>query len=655
MSLNYVHPINATGLILDEENCKAFDITHHLNAHIYGDIYVSKQFNKKRAVTYSFIVEELYFGASQALEIPLINRKKYNINNITVSYVIGPMIPELSFEDVVNATKIYEGQTSENYIKVDIASLISGLNIETDFMITFIVQSDADIRQRIGAYVLEENLENVSVKVYSSDSSSTTYSLRRTVEDETAELTDAERFVDKYYTSWEEDILNSDITVRDYDKYQVSTNYELGLIDNKVTNEQTTLDIYLDETLETKEVVYNDYGSIVDDTKKQLATGYFYTTIVNGRAWVVDPDGYLNVIKNVMFPLPRLNTPDANRISSDTIEAYNNDEWKNKTELNMKALAFNTYEQYYNLINNNEFTYNMNVISKFPLLHSWAQVRGLNGEEAFALRNIFDDHFKFKLKWKIEKVIFENDAHKDSHIVAYMLDNEPRFSRDDLITCIVTTDSNMLYRKEAALRWLFKRFNLDNISISDITDQMCDEFISFEFYIYSKIITELIRAVDNNHMIFSPALQWYKFSTARGFLSNNDNFFKVLNKFYDAVVLTHYSTYDMLNEGIDGLKLNIPVFLNEFSMKSFSEEEFINKLAGPIVNTQEDRGRYYEHIALQCINNNNCIGYSWYQYSDIATEEGTINRGIVDNNNDIYEGLGTHMRKINTNAEGLRV
>ena len=652
MSLNYIHPINSSALLIDEDKKYVSDITSYLNAHIYGDIYISLDSRKRRTATYSFLLQEIINGTAQTLEIPLVNRKRHNVN-VKISYVISDMIPEIKFNDLENMLTIFEGTTSENYVKVDVSSVISKCNIETDFMITFLVQSNAEISQQIGAYILEENLENVSIKI-NSNSGATTYSLRGNSNEETLELTDAEKFVDKYYDSWIEDIINAPLVCRSYEKHEVELNQQLNLTDNKSKNIYTSMSIHVEKDIEEIPVVYNEYGSIIDDTTKQPATGYFHTTLVGDRAWVVDPEGYLNIVKNVAFPLPRLNTPHPNQISAGIINDYDNEEWTTATENNMKALAFNTYEQYYDLINNNNFAYNMNVISKFPLLHSWAVHQNLQGEEAFALRNIFDPHFKFKLKWKIEKVIFENDVHKDPHVLAYILDNEPRFSKDDLLACILTTDTELSYRKSAALRWLNNRFNLTSVGISDITDDMCDEFLSFEFYVYSKVITDIIRGVDNNHMIFSPALQWYKFSEARGFLKDNDNFFKVLNKFYDAVVLTHYSTYDILNDGIDKLKLNIPVFLNEFSMKSLSDKNFINKMAGPVVNTQDERGQYYEHIATQCIKNKNCIGYTWYQYSDIVTSEGLINRGIVDQNNNIYEDLGKHMCKINTNAEALR-
>lgn len=208
---------------------------------------------------------------------------------------------------------------------------------------------------------------------------------------------------------------------------------------------------------------------------------------------------------------------------------------------------------------------------------------------------------------------------------------------------------------KAAEVWLKNRLNNEDISIVDITEELNDEFLSFEFYVYSKIITDEIKAMDTNHMIFSPALQWYKFSEHKGFLQNNDNFFKVLNKFYDAMAFTHYSTYDIFNEGLNNLKLNIPVFLNEFSLKGLDKPEFEDVLAGPAVATQKERAKYFEFIASQCLKHKNCIGYTWYQYSDIAlTNGGIVNRGIVDPDGNPYPELYESMKKINSNAELLQ-
>lgn len=64
--------------------------------------------------------------------------------------------------------------------------------------------------------------------------------------------------------------------------------------------------------------------------------------------------------------------------------------------------------------------------------------------------------------------------------------------------------------------------------------------------------------------------------------------------------------------------------------------------------------KYFEFIATQCLRHNNCIGYTWYQYSDIVLPEGTVNRGIVDSDGNPYPELYESMKKVNSNAELLQ-
>ena len=139
MSLNYVNPINAAPLIILNDKRAVENIASYINPHISGDIIICKNNDEKRAVAYSWIIEEICVGAYPTLEIPIVNRKKYSIENLTVSYIISNMIPDFTFEEVMSSEVIYQGTISENYIKLDLSSILSKVNIETDFMITFIV------------------------------------------------------------------------------------------------------------------------------------------------------------------------------------------------------------------------------------------------------------------------------------------------------------------------------------------------------------------------------------------------------------------------------------------------------------------------------------------------------------------------------------
>lgn len=653
MSIKNVHPLRASTFSLYTSKPElTYTDTAQLYATAGGDIFLLKEGDRQRYVAYEFDLIEAFAGENQKIEIPLINRKRNAIKGLKISYVLSNEFGYvLNKNDVINSTVIYNATIVANCVSVDIAELLANCDIDNNCAITFIVSADISQADGIAVFVAERNLENVRINLEAMDMA--TFGMRPGAEEsEIEEPSEVELFIVEQYDAWKEEILDTELTVRDYEKYNVTANDSINFV---MRNAPVKMELPVElPAVETTAVTYNQYGSVINEETRQEATGYFYTKVINGSYRVIDPEGYVHTIKNVMFPLPTLNTPNAIQIKEDTIEQYDTEDWKNATAEVLTNAEFNCYEQYYNLITEGKFTYdNLNCISKFPILDSWAREFDLKGLERAKLCNILHPKFKDRAHFKVKQILVKEPQHANN-VVAYTLDNEPYFDKDDLINCLYTNDEKLAYRKEAAEVWLKCRLDSAYASVADVTDELCAEFISFEFYIYSKFINAEIRALDENHMIFSPAMQWYKFSAARGFLGENDNFFKVINKYYDALAITHYSTYDVLNEGIDDLKLDIPVFLNEFSIKSLDRLEYVDAMAGPCVGNQADRAKYFEHVATQCLKNKNCIGYTWYQYSDIVNPAGVINRGIVDTNGDVYAELYASMKKINSNAETLQ-
>lgn len=654
MSIKNVYPVSArTFTLFSNKDDLAYTNIENIYSTAGGDIFFSKENNRQRYVYYEFDLVDAFSGTNQKIDIPLVNKNRNTVKNATLSYVLKDSFGSiLNKEEILNSTLVTKQDITGNCLSVDVSAIFNDVDVETYASIIFILTSDAAHADNIALFVAERNLKNIRINMEDFGGASTMSLRGGAVGGESNEPTEVELFINEHYYGWYEDILSMPLNVRDYKKYTVKTNDTVKFVSE---NFQTSMELPVETAKKFyhKNVEYNQYGSIKNEKTKQAATGYFYTKVIDGRYRVIDPEGYVHTIKNVMFPLPALTSNDAIRITDDVVNAYNTNAWKNKVKKNLLDADFNCYEQYYNLINEGKFTYDgLNVISKFPILDSWAREFGLQGKERMSICNILHPKFKERAHFKVKQIMIK-EPQQGANVLAYTLDNEPYFDKDDLITCFYTQDEVLGYRQEAAIAWLKNRLEKENVSGADITDELCAEFLSFEFYVYSKIITDEISAMNDNHMVFTPAMQWFKFSTARGFLGDNENFFKVLNKFYDALALTHYSTYDDFNEGVDSLKLNIPVFLNEFSMKALNKEGFIDALAGPSTATQEDRAKYFEHISCEAIKNRNVIGYTWYQYSDIESPRGTINRGIVDKDGNIYTELYDSMKKINSNTEEI--
>lgn len=651
MSVKKIHPLKSYIINHNNDNVTVIN-TNRMCAKSDGDICLSKNNNMYTSIAYTFNLIDVFAGEEQKIQIPIFNKKKINIHNLNLKYFISTSCDNIPTEqETKNAKTIYKQDVSTICLTVSLVDILKECNIDQYEAITFIISADVDQADGIAVFASVRNLLNVSIKLNGLDAAP--MMLRgRAIENNSSEI---ENFIFEMAQLWKEEILDTPLVVREYAKRNTVFNDKITFVSPGIKI-KTDFDIEKPE-LSTKEKYYNNFGSEINENTRQEATGYFYTKVINGKYRVVDPEGYLNTIKNVATPLPELDTPNSIQVNGtkrDYVEIYNTENWTQKTQDVMMGADFNCYEHYYSLITENRFCYNkMNIISKFPILDSWARELKLDNREQAKLCNILHPKFVERVNFKVKQILAK-EVQRKNNVLAYTLDNEPIFEKEDLINCLCTQSNQLQYRNEAAEAWLKFRLGTDDVSIADVTDELCDEFISFEFYVYSKIIVDKIKSIDSNHMIFSPAIQWVKFSQKYGYLLNNDNFFKVLNKFYDALSFTHYSTYDTLNEGLDLLKLNIPVFLNEFSMKALDGPRSRNLLAGPAVETQEERAKYFEFIATQCLRHNNCIGYTWYQYSDIVLPEGTVNRGIVDSDGNPYPELYESMKKINSNAELLQ-
>ena len=85
-----------------------------------------------------------------------------------------------------------------------------------------------------------------------------------------------------------------------------------------------------------KAIPFNIYGSRTD--KKTKATGFFRTELINGRWWIVDPEGYLNICRAVNDIQPGKGTISKNVFAS----RYENNTtaWMSSTMDDLKGIGF---------------------------------------------------------------------------------------------------------------------------------------------------------------------------------------------------------------------------------------------------------------------------------------------------------------------------
>ena len=82
--------------------------------------------------------------------------------------------------------------------------------------------------------------------------------------------------------------------------------------------------------------------------------------------------------------------------------------------------------------------------------------------------------------------------------------------------------------------------------------------------------------------------------------------------------------------------------------------------AGWVVNTQEDRGRFYQNFTLGLLETGGCVGWHWFKYRDNdpnakGADPSNIdsNKGIVTLELEPYPPLMNAMREVNQQVHSL--
>ena len=395
------------------------------------------------------------------------------------------------------------------------------------------------------------------------------------------------------------------------------------------------------------------YGG--DLSRQTEATGYFYTKKIGERWWLVDPEGYL-CLNIAMNQFAKASTPNE-RIGQQTV--YGDDEaWANgATRLIKDELGFNSSGAWssYDLLRAVDepiaYTkltyYATNYGNAIGATFTQAGHKGFEG----GVLPIFDPGFEAYCNKQAAE-----EAEKygnDPYLVGYMTDNELPLLDGDIIDRYLKAPADncvYVYAREAAWRWLRLRHGED-ATIADVTPRDRVDFTEFVCDRYAQVVTGAIKRYDPNHMWLGTRLN--------GSSNISEGVLKAYSRYADAISINLYAQW-----GVDSVMTDLwakytdkPVFFTEWYVKGMDSGLGNTTGAGWIVNTQKDRGRYYEFFTLGCLEAKNVVGWHWFQYKDNDpnnpnAEPSNIdsNKGIINTDFKVYTELTDRMKAINYNA-----
>jgi hypothetical protein len=235
------------------------------------------------------------------------------------------------------------------------------------------------------------------------------------------------------------------------------------------------------------------------------------------------------------------------------------------------------------------------------------------------------------------------DFKEEPNILGYFTDNELPFKMNTLEGYLKLENPNDAGRK-AAEAWLTKR----NKTIKQIENKDRWEFLGYLGDKYSSITAKAIRKHDPNHLILGPRL--YGDNRIRSMLM------KAIAQYIDIVSFNYYGVWTPLEEQTKGWTewTGKPFMVTEWYTKGLDSGLPNTTGAGWNVQTQQDRGLFYQNYTLALLESRNCVGWHWFKYQDNDPtaknpEASNIdsNKGIVNNNYEPYTDLISQMKEIN--------
>ena len=200
---------------------------------------------------------------------------------------------------------------------------------------------------------------------------------------------------------------------------------------------------------------------------------------------------------------------------------------------------------------------------------------------------------------------------------------------------------------QRARAWLEERGKTEE-TITPVDDQ---EFCLLVLSKYFGMVRDAIRKYDPNHMYIGT--RFHKT------VLTQSSAYEAAGKSMDVVAINLYHRWNIDQEMISRMAeiAGRPLMLTEWYAKGVDSGLHNESGAGFTVQTQEERGMFYENFTISLLRNPNMVGWHWFCYMDdgpIRRGWRASNKGIVNCHYDPHKGLTDSMTRINRNVYGLR-
>lgn len=383
-------------------------------------------------------------------------------------------------------------------------------------------------------------------------------------------------------------------------------------------------------------------------------SGFFRTERRDGVWWLVDPEGaaFLSVGLNSVDPGPIDSLPaQRNRVE----RAFGKDAaWAGGAVFFLREHGFNTVGSFSAWGQLRAATAPLPYTVHLGFMRAYAEERGLyrsaNGPAKYTddLIPVFDPEFvRF-----CDEVARRDVAPiaNDPFLIGFYSDNELPFPADALARCLRSAEGSP--SRLAAEAWLAERGERRDPN-TKATDQ---EFLAFFADRYFAVASSAIRRHDPNHLYLGSRLHTADKETRELFVATA--------RYADVVSYNWYREWRP-RSSVDLARWTAwtdkPLIVTEWYAKGHDVGLANTSGWGWTVPTQADRGKFYQHFALDLLGHPAVVGFHWHRYLDNDPDDPTAdessrdsNKGFVDLDYQPYRELCDAARAVNTRVYPLR-
>jgi hypothetical protein len=381
------------------------------------------------------------------------------------------------------------------------------------------------------------------------------------------------------------------------------------------------------------------------------ATGFFYTTNLDGRWWLVDPAGgrFLNqaVVSVIPQRSPTSREPFAAKFGSVT-------NWAVETTTLLRGLGFNGLGAWSDTVSLEAVPQPLPYTRIWNFMSAYGRQRGgiysQPGHTGYPHDCIFvfDPEFAtFCDNYAKQLAAGKNDP----NLLGHFSDNELPFKPGMLAKYLALPANDP--GAQAALAWLRARHGAA-ASADSITAQDDRDFLGFVVARYYRIVSVAIKKYDPNHLFLG--------SRFHGKALAVPDIFRAAGPYVDVVSVNYYNAWtpDLPRLTAWERESHKPILVTEFYVKALDSGMGNRGGAGWLVKSQRERGEFYENFTLGLLQSKVCVGWQWFKYIDndpADTKSDPSNRdankGLLNNRYEPYTPLLDSMKAINERVYSL--